>query len=243
MRRVDDDGKPTRRSPCPGSLPRREIRVQDRLEGVPGRGRQGFFPADHESQIRGCGRDSNHVQRRGSGESGASDEGAQSERQVPPGVEWKGTWPVEFWKALGPDSENIMCDGFWSMDYPFAGAKALGEKYFQEHGKYSVGIGRVSGAASDEFFGHPFSIRTPGTGNSWRLRSSFRPEASHFPFCERGRLPPLAPLKWGIAGEEAERVWHRAEHLRLLPLVVEKTAASFTRPSCSPPESTSGRGA
>jgi len=54
---------------------------------------------------------------------------------------WKGTWPVEFWKALGPDTENIMCDGFWSMDYPFAGAKALGEKYFQEHGKYSVGIG------------------------------------------------------------------------------------------------------
>lgn len=54
---------------------------------------------------------------------------------------WKGTWATEFWDALGKDAENIMCDGFWSMDFPFPGAKELGARYYNEHGKYSVGIG------------------------------------------------------------------------------------------------------
>ncbi|MBN2124255.1 MAG: ABC transporter substrate-binding protein, partial [Deltaproteobacteria bacterium] len=42
---------------------------------------------------------------------------------------WKGTWAGEFWKALGDDARYILCDGFWSMDFPFPGAKELGERY------------------------------------------------------------------------------------------------------------------
>jgi branched-chain amino acid transport system substrate-binding protein len=54
---------------------------------------------------------------------------------------WKGTWAGEFWKALGKDAEYILCDGFWSMDFPFPGAKELGERYYKDFGKYSVSVG------------------------------------------------------------------------------------------------------
>ena len=32
---------------------------------------------------------------------------------------YKGFWPVEFMKALGPDSQYICHDGFWSETFPF----------------------------------------------------------------------------------------------------------------------------
>lgn len=54
---------------------------------------------------------------------------------------WKGAWTGEFWKDLGKDAEYIICDGFWSMDYPFKGAKELGEQYFLAFGEYSVSVG------------------------------------------------------------------------------------------------------
>jgi branched-chain amino acid transport system substrate-binding protein len=53
----------------------------------------------------------------------------------------KGTWPWPFYEALGRDSDYVLMDGFWSMDYPFEGAKELGERYYKETGKYSVAIG------------------------------------------------------------------------------------------------------
>jgi branched-chain amino acid transport system substrate-binding protein len=54
---------------------------------------------------------------------------------------WKGTWETEFYKTLGKNADYIFCDGFWSEDYPFMGAKELGKRYFDEFGKRSVGIG------------------------------------------------------------------------------------------------------
>jgi branched-chain amino acid transport system substrate-binding protein len=42
---------------------------------------------------------------------------------------------------LGKDADYIFCDGFWSEDYPFKGAKELGNRYFAEFGKRSVAIG------------------------------------------------------------------------------------------------------
>jgi branched-chain amino acid transport system substrate-binding protein len=54
---------------------------------------------------------------------------------------YKGCWPTEFYKALGKDADYILTDGFWSEDYPFPGAKELGERYYKEFGKHSVTIG------------------------------------------------------------------------------------------------------
>lgn len=54
---------------------------------------------------------------------------------------WKGTWAGEFYKALGKDGQYILCDGFWSMDFPYTGAKELGERYYKDFGKYSVSVG------------------------------------------------------------------------------------------------------
>ena len=58
---------------------------------------------------------------------------------------WKGTWAGEFWKALGNDAQYILCDGFWSMDFPFPGAKELGERYYNHFKKHSVSVGALYG--------------------------------------------------------------------------------------------------
>jgi branched-chain amino acid transport system substrate-binding protein len=54
---------------------------------------------------------------------------------------WKGTWAGEFYSALGKDGQYVLADGFWSMDFPFPGAKELGERYYKEFAKYSVSVG------------------------------------------------------------------------------------------------------
>jgi branched-chain amino acid transport system substrate-binding protein len=54
---------------------------------------------------------------------------------------WKGTWSSEFWAGLGKDAQYVMCDGFWSEDYPYPRAKELGERYTKKFNKRSVSIG------------------------------------------------------------------------------------------------------
>jgi branched-chain amino acid transport system substrate-binding protein len=54
---------------------------------------------------------------------------------------WKGTWTGEFYTALGKDSNYILCDGFWSEDYPYPGVKELAKKYYEKYKKHSVSIG------------------------------------------------------------------------------------------------------
>jgi branched-chain amino acid transport system substrate-binding protein len=54
---------------------------------------------------------------------------------------WKGTWTGEFHEALGPDSDYILTDGFWSASYPYKGAKELGDRYEAEFKKDSVTVG------------------------------------------------------------------------------------------------------
>jgi len=54
---------------------------------------------------------------------------------------WKGTWSHEFYKALGKDADYTLMDGFWSEDFPYPGAKELGQRYVKDFGKHSVSIG------------------------------------------------------------------------------------------------------
>ncbi len=54
---------------------------------------------------------------------------------------WKGTWTNEFHEELGKDSNYVLADGFWSMDYPYPGVKELSERYLNEKKKGSVSIG------------------------------------------------------------------------------------------------------
>lgn len=51
---------------------------------------------------------------------------------------YKGTVSTDFWKAVGKDGNYILCDGFWSEDWPFAKAKELGEAYYQQFDKRST---------------------------------------------------------------------------------------------------------
>jgi branched-chain amino acid transport system substrate-binding protein len=61
---------------------------------------------------------------------------------------YKGFWPVEFMKALGPDSDYICFDGFWTETYPYPYAKELGQAFRDEHnGASSVSVGLPYAAA------------------------------------------------------------------------------------------------
>jgi branched-chain amino acid transport system substrate-binding protein len=42
---------------------------------------------------------------------------------------------------LGKDAQYVIADGFWSEDFPYPGAKELGERYYKQFKKRSVSIG------------------------------------------------------------------------------------------------------
>ena len=54
---------------------------------------------------------------------------------------WAGTWASQFYEALGKDADYILADGFWSKEYPYPGAKELGERFYKAHKRDSVSIG------------------------------------------------------------------------------------------------------
>lgn len=81
---------------------------------------------------------------------------------------WKGTWAGEFWTALGKDAQYILSDGFWSMDFPFPGAKQLGERYYDKFKKYSVSVGAMYGLCQILWQG----IEKAGTLDSAKVRQA-----------------------------------------------------------------------
>ena len=110
----------------------------------------------------------------------------------------KGTWANEFYDALGKDSDYILCDGFWSEDYPFAGAKELGERYFQDHGKRALGIGLYYAVCQTLWQG----IEKAGTLDDLKVRQAvldnqFDTVMGKVDYDDRGvALFPLADFQW-----------------------------------------------
>jgi branched-chain amino acid transport system substrate-binding protein len=51
---------------------------------------------------------------------------------------YRGTVSTDFWNAVGKDGNYVLCDGFWSDDWPFPRAKEIGERYFKQFGKRST---------------------------------------------------------------------------------------------------------
>jgi len=54
---------------------------------------------------------------------------------------WAGTWASQFYEAMGNDGDYVLGDGFWSEQYPYPGAKELGERFRKEFKRTSVSIG------------------------------------------------------------------------------------------------------
>ena len=110
----------------------------------------------------------------------------------------KGTWASEFYEALGRDSDYILSDGFWSMDYPFPGAKKLGQRYYKEFGKYSVGAGMYYAVCQILWQ----AIEKAGTLDSASVRQAvldgeFETVMGEVDYDERGiALFPLAEFQW-----------------------------------------------
>jgi branched-chain amino acid transport system substrate-binding protein len=110
----------------------------------------------------------------------------------------KGTWATQFYEDLGRDAEYIFCDGFWSMDYPFPGAKELGVCYLEEHRRYSVSVGMYYALCQILWQ----AIEKAGTLDSAKVRQAvldnkFETVMGEVDYDERGiGLFPLAEFQW-----------------------------------------------
>ncbi len=110
----------------------------------------------------------------------------------------KGTWATEFYESLGIDSDYILCDGFWSMDYPFPGAKKLGKLHYKEFRKHSVGVGMYYAVCQILWQ----AIEKAGTLDSAKVRQAvienkFKTVMGKVDYDERGiALFPLAEFQW-----------------------------------------------
>lgn len=81
---------------------------------------------------------------------------------------FKGTWSPDFYKAMGKDGNYILCDGFWSMDFPHKGAKELGEAWHKKFGNYSVTTGLYYATAQILFQ----AIEKAGTVDGAKVRQA-----------------------------------------------------------------------
>lgn len=54
---------------------------------------------------------------------------------------WRGTWPAEFWDAVGDAGQYVISDGHWSRTYPYPGSEELGARFREKFGKDSVSVG------------------------------------------------------------------------------------------------------
>jgi branched-chain amino acid transport system substrate-binding protein len=110
----------------------------------------------------------------------------------------KGTWATAFYNALGRDADYVLCDGFWSEDYPFKGAKEVGKRFYEEFGKYSVGVGMYYAVCQTLFQ----AIEKAGTLDGAKVRQGvlanvFETVNGKVKYDERGvALFPLADFQW-----------------------------------------------
>ncbi len=83
---------------------------------------------------------------------------------------WKGTWAIEVANALGKDANYVICDGFWSEDFPYPLCKELGQRYTAKFGKRSVSIGAFYGTAQTLFM----AIERAQSYDKTAVRNAFR---------------------------------------------------------------------
>lgn len=116
----------------------------------------------------------------------------------------KGTWATEFYEALGKDSDYVFCDGFWSEDYPFPGAKELGERYYDDFGKHSISAGLYYAACQILWQ----AIEKAETLDSAKVRQAvldnkFKTVMGKVDYDERGvAVFPLADFQWWRGKQE-----------------------------------------
>ncbi len=79
---------------------------------------------------------------------------------------FKGGYRGEYWKALGKDAQGDLCDGTWSEDLGYPGAKELGERYKKKWGFHTVMAGLYYATAQTLWAG----IEKAGTLDSARVR-------------------------------------------------------------------------
>jgi branched-chain amino acid transport system substrate-binding protein len=119
-------------------------------------------------------------------------------------IGWKGTWPTEFFQAMGKDSDYILNDGFWSKDFPFPGSKELGERYYKKYNKDSVSVGMMYALCQILFQ----AIEKAGTLDTAKVRQAildneFNTTMGKVKYDEKGiALFPLPYFQWWQGKQE-----------------------------------------
>lgn len=122
---------------------------------------------------------------------------------------YKGTWATEFYEALGKDADYIFCDGFWSEDYPFPGAKELGERFYKDFGKHSVSAGMYYALCQILWQ----AIEKAGTLDSAKVRQAvlnnqFYTVMGRVDYDDRGvAVFPLAQFQWWESRQQIVYPW------------------------------------
>jgi branched-chain amino acid transport system substrate-binding protein len=133
---------------------------------------------------------------------------------------WRGTWPAEFGRIMGPAAENVISDGHWSEEYPYAGAKELGARYRAEFGRPSTSVGafyalaQVLWQAIEQAGGlHPALVRHQV------LKGTFHTVLGTITYNHQGigHYPPLA-FQWTDGLPEVVYPLDRATHKVRSPL-------------------------
>ena len=79
---------------------------------------------------------------------------------------FKGGYRMEYWKALGKDAQGDIMDGTWSEDFPYPGAKELGERYLKRWGYHTAMAGIYYATAQTLWAG----IEKAGSVDSAKVR-------------------------------------------------------------------------
>ncbi len=134
---------------------------------------------------------------------------------------FKGTWPNEFWTALGSDAEGVLLDGFWSEDNGYPKSKELGEKFYKDFKYYSVNAGYYY-ATADVLFQ---AIAKAGTLDSLKVRQTVMENewvSANGPVKYNEKAIALFPM--------SDLQWRNGKHVLLYPLDRAKEKAEVMKP-------------
>ena len=136
---------------------------------------------------------------------------------------WRGTWPVEFAQVMGKAAENVISDGHWSEDYPYPGAKELGERYRAEFGRPSISVGAFYALAQVLWQAvEQAGSLNPALVRHEVLKGTFHTVVGSIEYDQQGvgLYPPIA-FQWMGGRPEVIYPLERAKHKVRSPLVAQ----------------------
>lgn len=137
---------------------------------------------------------------------------------------WKGGWPAAFGELLGKDADKVLTDGHWTEEYPFTGARELGQRYRKDFGGPSASVGAFYAFAQVlwQAIENAGSLN-PNLVRQAVLKGSFQTVVGtiDYDLYGVGTYPPIA-FQWIDGKHEIIYPFHLAHKKVLAPFSVER---------------------